>query len=154
MIQGKLIDGMNDLTDCFYIREKVFIEEQKVPRELEMDDKDKIAVHAIVYDIENKTFPVATGRIYIDGNECRIGRVAVLKEYRGKGYGDFVVRLLVNKALSSNIEEVTLHAQTQTKDFYKKIGFIESGEVFYEAGISHIKMLMKPNLLCGKCSKH
>lgn len=151
MIQGKLLYSSDDLSEVFRIRKIVFVDEQGISEELERDDKDDQAIHAIVYCTEDSRIPVATGRIVYDGEVCKIGRIAVLKEYRNQGYGDFVVRLLVNKALTAGISSVVLHAQYHTVDFYKKIGFITEGESFYEAGVKHIKMKMNPELLCGKC---
>lgn len=153
MIQGKYLYYGDDLSEVMNIRRKVFIEEQGVSEEEEFDEYDDLAVHALVFDVNNENRPVATGRVYHDGNSYRIGRIAVLKEERGKDYGDFVVRLLINKAFLSGAEEVVISAQTKAVPFYEKIGFKPYGESYLEAGIEHIMMKVKVDTVCKKCQK-
>jgi len=151
LVQGKLLSYGDDLSEVFEIRRKVFQEEQGVSAELEFDEFDSIAVHVLVYeDLEQKK-AVATGRIIYNEDGCKIGRVAVLKEYRGHKYGDFVVRMLLGKAFTSGIHEVHLYSQLAAKGFYEKIGFSAVGEEFEEAGIKHIRMMIKEENLCFKC---
>ncbi len=152
MVQGKYLYYGDDLSEAFDIRRKVFVLEQDIPEEAEFDDMDDLSIHAIVYDVKNKK-PVATGRVYHDGKNYRIGRIAVLKEERGKYYGDFVVRLLVNKAFMAGAEEVVIDAQVKAIPFYEKIGFYSYGEIFKEDGIDHIKMIAKLSTFCQKCDK-
>lgn len=151
MIKGVYLNGEDDLTDAFLIREKVFIEEQGVPKELELDELDTYAIHAVAYDGEKA---VATGRIVYDGDTYKIGRVAVLKEERGKQYGDFIVRMLLDKAFLHGADEVVLGAQLQAVKFYEKIGFEQYGEIFDDAGIPHISMRLKRGKLCKKCMEN
>ncbi len=151
MVQGKYLYYGDNLSQVFEIRRKVFVEEQGVSETEEFDDYDDLAVHVLVYDNSKK--PVATGRVYHDGKNYRIGRIAVLKEERGKYYGDFVVRLLANRALSAGAKEVIVNAQVKAVRFYEKIGFISYGEVFKEAGIEHIAMGIKIDAMCQKCDK-
>jgi len=153
LIQGKYLCYSDDLSEAFEIRRKVFIEEQGVLVEEEFDEYDDIAIHALVYDNKGNHKPVATGRVYQDGKDYRIGRIAVLKEERGKYFGDFVVRLLANKAFSAGAEEVIINAQVTAVPFYEKIGFVSYGEIFDEAGIDHIAMKVKLNSICKKCDK-
>lgn len=153
MVQGKYLYYGDDLTDVYYIRRKVFIEEQGIPEENEFDENDQISVHALVYDNEDDNKPVATGRVYHDGINYRIGRIAVLKEERGKYYGDFIVRLLVNKAFMSGAEEVKISAQTLAVPFYEKIGFKTYGDIYEEDGSDHIAMEVKLGAICKKCDK-
>ncbi|MFW5651097.1 MAG: GNAT family N-acetyltransferase [Acetivibrio ethanolgignens] len=149
IVKGVYLNGENDLGDAFEIRRKVFIEEQGVPEELELDEMDAYAIHALVY-VEGKA--VATGRIIYDGYTYKIGRVAVLKEERGKQYGDFIMRMLIDKAFLHGAEEVILGAQLTAVGFYEKLGFEKYGEVFDDAGIPHIHMKLKRENLCKKCS--
>lgn len=151
MIKGVYLNGEEDLTDAFSIRRKVFIEEQKVPEEIEMDELDAYAIHAVAYDGDKA---VATGRIIYDGDTYKIGRIAVLKEERGKQYGDFIVRMLVDKAFLHGAKEVLLGAQLPAVGFYEKIGFKPCGEEFEEAGIPHIPMKLQHDGLCKKCQNH
>lgn len=133
----KWINGNEGLEDGYWVRRKVFIEEQKVPEELEIDEYDKAADHVIVY-INNS--PVATGRLVAINGEDLFGRIAVLKEYRGRGLGKIVVDNLINRAEEKGIEEVHLHAQLTAKGFYESLGFEAYGEIFDDAGIDHIGM--------------
>lgn len=150
MIQGKYLFYNDDLSDAFKIREQVFQIEQNVDKEIEFDQLDDEAIHVVVYE---KDSPVATGRLLFDGKEFHIGRIAVLKEKRGKKYGDFTVRMLIDKAFLMGAEEVTLGAQLQVIDFYKKIGFIPYGEEYEEAGIMHRNMKIIPSDICKECHR-
>lgn len=151
MVKGVYLNGEEDLSPAFAIRRKVFIEEQNVPEEIEMDDLDAYAIHAVAYAGEKA---VATGRIIYDGETYKIGRIAVLKEERGKQYGDFIVRMLLDKAFLHGAKEVLLSSQLSAVGFYEKIGFETEGEVFEEAGISHIPMRIKKENVCSKCHCH
>lgn len=151
MVKGVYLNGENDLTDAFYIRRKVFIEEQKVAEEIEMDGLDSYAIHAVAY-ANGKA--VATGRIIYDGDTYKISRIAVLREERGKQYGDFIVRMLLDKAFLHGAKEVLLSSQLHAIGFYEKIGFETYGEAFDEAGIPHIYMKLKKSHLCKKCQEN
>lgn len=155
LIQGKILSYGNDLSEVFDIRRKVFIEEQHIPDEIEFDELDAEAMHVIVYEESGSKKAVATGRIIYDGEYCRIGRIAVLKEYRGKKYGDFTVRMLLNKAFTADIHEVTIDAQVKAIEFYHKIGFQDVGIDFMEAGIPHRKMIIRDTdvITCCKILK-
>lgn len=134
MITSAFIPGTQDLSEPFAIRRAVFIEEQNVPEEEEFDAFDAQALHLIVYVDEQMA---ATGRIWHDGTGFRIGRLAVLKQYRGQKIGDLVLRLLLYKTFSMGAQTVTISAQTYIMDFYRKFGFKEYGEEYIEAGIPH-----------------
>jgi predicted GNAT family N-acyltransferase len=116
------------------IRNAVFTGEQKVPEALDFDGQDPNVVHVLVKD--GNQF-VGTGRMLFDGH---IGRLAVLKAYRGKGFGADAVRALVEEAKRAGIKRVFLGAQIHAKGFYQKLGFTEYGSPFMEANIQHIHM--------------
>ena len=120
------------------IRNKVFVEEQGVPPELEWDGLDEHSYHVLAYAPDGS--PIGTGRLLQDG---QIGRVAVLVEWRGKGVGRALLELLLVIANKMGNEEVRLHAQTRVVNFYKKRGFTKRGKEFMEAGIPHIAMKRK-----------
>ena len=120
------------------IRDKVFVEEQRVPPELEWDGLDEGSYHVLAYAPDGA--PIGTGRILQDG---RIGRLAVLSEWRGKGVGRALLELLLVVANKMGNEVVELHAQTQVIGFYRKRGFTRHGKEFIEAGIPHIAMKRK-----------
>lgn len=117
------------------IRTTVFVMEQGVPMELEWDGLDEHAYHVMGFAPDGT--PIGTGRLLRDG---RIGRMAVLKEWRGRGVGRAMLDLLVAIAGERGHDEVTLHAQIRALDFYRRGGFTPQGKAFMEAGIPHIAM--------------
>ena len=119
------------------VRERVFIEEQRVPRELEWDEWDEASDHAIACDAAGKA--IGTARLLPDG---RIGRMAVLKERRGKGVGAALLRAMLDRARERSMTRAVLHAQVQAAGFYRRFGFRERGEEFLEAGIPHVEMTL------------
>ncbi len=123
LIQGKLLTQGNDLSDVYLIRKKVFVEEMKLPEPVVFDGQDDMAMHVIVYEESDSKKAVATGRISFDGKCCEIGHIAVLKEFRKKNYGDFTVRMLLNKAFTSGIHVVRSIVYSDSVAFFEKIGF-------------------------------
>ena len=120
------------------IREAVFIREQGVPTELEWDEFDVNCIHVLASD--STANPVGTARLLRDGS---IGRVAVLREYRGKGVGIALMHFLLREAGSRQVQQVTLNAQAHAIEFYKKFGFQVTGETFLDAGIPHVRMVLR-----------
>lgn len=137
MITYKMLKGTDNLTDAFAIRRKVFIEEQGVPEDIELDSLDQTSGHIVIYDDKR---PIGTGRLLEEDGLVLIGRVAVLKEYRSQKIGSIVVNQLRAKAFKDGATEVHLHAQKAVQGFYEKLGFVAYGEEFEEAGIRHISM--------------
>lgn len=119
-----------------YVREIVFICEQNIPAELEMDAMDINCIHAVVSDGRGQA--IATGRLLPDAH---IGRMAVLKEFRGLGIGYSVLDALCNQAKQRGYAVVRLNAQIGAENFYTKYGFLREGEEFIEANIAHISMV-------------
>lgn len=127
----------NNINLAFDIRTKVFIEEQGIDKDVEIDGTDKDAKNMILI-VNNK--PIGTSRLIVIENKMYIGRVAVLKEYRKKGYATHMINFLLNDAKNLGYNEVFIHAQTYVKNFYEKIGFKQFGDEFLEANIPHIHM--------------
>ncbi len=119
------------------VRERVFVTEQKVPRELEWDDRDAGSLHAVAFDGERRA--IGTARLLPDGH---IGRMAVLPEWRRRGVGSALARELVRRAGDMGFAEVVLNAQVQAEPFYRALGFEPRGPVFEEAGIPHRQMAL------------
>jgi predicted GNAT family N-acyltransferase len=117
------------------VRTRVFVEEQQVPVELEWDGLDEHAYHVMAFAQDGT--PIGTGRLLQDAH---IGRLAVLKEWRGKGVGGALLDLLLVIANKMGYDEVKLHAQTYVLEFYVGRGFEAQGEEFMEAGIPHMLM--------------
>ena len=116
------------------IRYEVFVDEQKVPEKLEIDGLDNEAKHVLAF-VDG--VPIGTGRILSDGH---IGRVAVLKNYRGLGIGKSIMKELIKCAQDMSLEKVWLSSQWHAYSFYLDLGFVCVGEVYKESGIEHIKM--------------
>jgi len=130
-----------DQSECFAIRTAVFVEEQGVPKEKELDDLDQTSIHALACI---NSIPVATGRlITIDNKNARIGRMAVKIEYRRIGVASLVLDFLEEKAREKGIQYITLEAQEYVKQFYSDRGYSERGGVFLDVGIPHVKMEKK-----------
>jgi len=117
------------------IRLPVFVTEQAVPIELEIDEFDADALHLLVEDKDQN--PIATARMLSDGH---IGRMAVLIPWRTQGIGSAMLNQLLDIAEQKGIHDVFLNAQCAAESFYQKMGFIVEGEIFDDAGIPHIKM--------------
>jgi predicted GNAT family N-acyltransferase len=116
------------------VRENVFTREQGVPVDIEIDGLDPEASHVLVFDAEEV---IGTGRMLRDGH---IGRIAVEKQYRGRGIGKIIVNELVRVAGNLQLPEVWLSSQCHAKAFYQKLGFFEVGDIYQEVDIDHIKM--------------
>ncbi len=114
------------------IRQEVFVAEQSVPPEIEWDGRDKACVHVIAETVNRDV--VGTGRLQLSG---KIGRMAVLRPWRGSGIGSALLARLVEAASCRGIDKVYLHAQSQVVGFYEMAGFVAEGEEFMEAGIAH-----------------
>ena len=116
------------------LRETVFVREQQVPPEIEWDGRDRDAVHIIARDGDQA---IACGRLLADG---KIGRMAVLPAWRGRGVGAAVLAALVEEARRRGQRRVYLHAQAHAEGFYAAQGFGAEGDRFEEAGIPHVAM--------------
>ena len=125
--------------DAAAIRTSVFVEEQRIPAEMEWDEADRTALHAVAYNRLGQ--PVATGRLLQAGpGVARIGRMAVLQVLRGTGLGQQVLQALLDAATRRGDRRAVLHAQRTAQGFYGRLGFQAEGEPFDEAGIPHIGM--------------
>lgn len=119
------------------IRRKVFVEEQGVPVEEEIDELDPSALHWIAYGPKNVA--MATARMLPDG---QIGRMAVLKEYRQRGVGSSLMRNMIRYAIREGMEQLFLSAQVHAVPFYEGFGFIAEGDSYMDAGIPHRAMIL------------
>lgn len=122
-------------TDAAAVRHEVFVQEQQVPLEEEMDERDVACVHAVAYGPDGAA--VGTGRLLPDGH---IGRMAVRKPQRGLGVGSLLLASLIDEARRRGHLEVVLAAQVHAQAFYAAHGFLAEGPVFQDAGIDHVNM--------------
>ncbi len=122
------------------LRTEVFVDEQKVPAEMEWDEADHTALHAVA--VNRMGMALATGRLLVHApGVARIGRMAVKKPMRGSDLGARVLHALMDAACARGDRQVVLHAQCSAEGFYKRAGFAPHGAVFEEAGIAHIEMV-------------
>ena len=123
---------------AYAIRRRVFIEEQHVPEEIELDADDAHAFHALATLGGDA---IGCGRMLDHGDsEVKIGRMAVIPQFRGTGVGRDILRFLMDRARARGRRKAILHAQLTAEGFYLKEGFTRLGDVFDEAGIAHRKM--------------
>ncbi|GLT21433.1 acetyltransferase [Zoogloea oryzae] len=116
------------------IRFTVFVDEQKVPVELELDEFDPLSCHALALAGDEA---IGTGRLLPDGH---IGRMAVLAGWRGRGVGALLLQALIDEAKRRGMARVVLNAQTHALGFYARFGFVPEGEEYEEAGLPHRTM--------------
>ena len=134
-ISVRVADWQKDNADLRRIREKVFIAEQAVPPELEWDTEDAQAVHFLAYEGD---YAIGTARLLPDG---QIGRVSVLKDWRGLNVGDALLAAVIAEAERRGLNEQRLSAQVQATPFYERHGFRILSEEYLDAGIPHVDML-------------
>ena len=133
----KWIDGYAPLS---MIREKVFIEEQKVMSQLEWDGKDEEAIHFLAYQDEKA---IGCARAFVIENHMQLGRMAVLKEYRNKGIGGTLIEKAVITAKLNQLSAINISAQCHAIDFYKKFGFEVISDIYLDADIPHRDMKLE-----------
>ncbi len=142
-LELRLVATQAELDECLRVRRAVFIEEQGVPPDEEYDEHDGDPARAtstvhVLGRLDGR--PVATGRLLLDAppvENVHIGRVAVLRELRGRGHGVAVMEALQAEARRRGLPGVTLAAQTHAIPFYERLGYITRGDIFLDAGIDH-----------------
>ena len=134
----KIPDTKEEILGLRELRALVFVCEQGVPKDLEIDEFDRDAIHIVGC---SETQVVGTGRLVLDTAVTgRIGRMAVLPAYRRTGIGTMILRALEEQAVLRGLQTIILNAQFQVVGFYVSNGYVESGSPFMEAGIKHIQM--------------
>ena len=134
----KFADNRLELEACQRIREKVFVKEQNIPVNIEMDDNNVDAVS--ICAIMNEKY-VGTARYRVTSYGFKLERFAVLKEFRNQGIGKALVRFMFDNLNENRV--IYLHAQEAVVDFYLSLGFKKINDRFFEAGIPHWKMVKK-----------
>jgi predicted GNAT family N-acyltransferase len=138
-ITVKRISSETELAQAMRIRIRVFVREQGVPAEIELDDDDKRALHLLA-SLGGRA--VGTARIVMRGGQAKIGRMAVLKSHRRKKVGKNLLTRAVITAKKQGARKIYLHAQVAVLGFYESAGFRCVGSVFDEAGIAHRRMVL------------
>ena len=140
-LRYRLVENEDRRPAATRVRVAVFVEEQGIPRELELDELDAIASHVIVFDGET---PVATGRVTIDNGQATIARIAVLPEYRGQGIGVRIVGMLEERARQRSATVAELSPHYYLEDFYDRLGYRRVPGEEWVAGHRLIKMRKEP----------
>lgn len=140
----KRVSSQAELVQAFTIRIQVFVKEQRVPAEIELDSDDQRAIHFLAIKSGEA---VGTARVVMKHGNAKIGRMAVLKTYRRKGIGAALLKRAIMAAKRLRAERIYLHAQVAVIDFYERLGFRAVGRVFDEAGIAHRKMVLGGKLI-------
>ncbi|MBP1155020.1 MULTISPECIES: GNAT family N-acetyltransferase [unclassified Paenibacillus] len=140
-----LVHTEEQLKGCFSVRINVFVEEQQVPPDLEMDEFDDswMACRHFLATEGSKPVGAARWRMY-DGQTAKLQRIAVLASYRGRGIGRELIQAMEADIRAQGVPAVILDAQTQAESFYRKLGYETiSPEPFIDAGIWHVRMRKK-----------
>jgi predicted GNAT family N-acyltransferase len=137
------VSSPKELQQAFDIRLRVFVTEQGVPAEIELDGDDHRAIHFLAY-VDDR--PVGTARLVVRRGTAKVGRMAVLKTYRRRGIGSKLLKRAVRGARRRGIQRIYLHAQLAAVGFYELFGFRCTGRDFDEAGIPHRKMILAQEL--------
>jgi len=142
----KKITDPADLEKALAVRRQVFIEEQQVPEEIEIDqyDQEMTTQHLLAFDHDGNPVGTARFRPYGDG-VCKVERVAVLQSQRGTGIGKRIMEAIENEAKQAGYHTLKLNAQTHAQRFYEKLGYEAVGETFMEADIEHVTMIKRLN---------
>ncbi|MGI6174569.1 MAG: GNAT family N-acetyltransferase [Christensenellales bacterium] len=153
MVQGRYVQGDEDLSVCFALREGVFLDELKKKREEVFDSKDEYALHVLVYF---EGAPAGTGRITFDTLQVvRVSQLCVAKDLRKKGVGDLLLRLLLVRALDAHCEKVCVTACPSSAPFFARYGFQRVGEegedIHMALAYDEIEKLFSTCAGCKKC---
>lgn len=133
----RVAETEKQLEDAFKVRRAVFVEEQKVPAEREVDEYDKSAIHFVAY-VEK--IPVAAGRLRLLDEYGKLERICVLKEFRSRTYGREVISEMEAVIRENNLPKAKLNSQTYVVNFYEELGYRVVSDEFIDAGIPHVAM--------------
>lgn len=137
-MEVRVVDTEKERNDAFHVRHTVFVEEQNVPAELEIDEHEDKAIHFVAYD---QNSPVAAGRFRVLSERAKVERICVLHDYRGTGLGFLLMNAIENHAKLLRLKGAKLNAQISALGFYEKLGYRIVSEEFMDAGIPHVTMI-------------
>lgn len=133
----KIVETKEEMNKAYEIRKTVFIEEQNVPPEIEVDQYEDEAIHFVCYDEEKV---IGAGRLRFVGEHGKLERICVLKPYRGKSFGKKIIAAMEKEIVNKGYQKALLNAQTHAKEFYEQLGYIVISDEFIDAGIPHVTM--------------
>ena len=128
------------LEDVFEVRKAVFVKEQDVPLDIEVDEYEHEATHIVGYNETDKAIACARFRPYTNDSTIKVERVAISSDQRGQGLGFKLMRFVEEQARKEGYTHAILNAQSHAQGFYERLGYHVTGSPFYEANIEHITM--------------
>lgn len=135
----KVAVNTKQLNDAFYVRRSVFVDEQQVPEEEEIDQYENESIHVVLYDNDQS---VGAGRFRNVDGICKVERICVVKSHRKSGAGKLIMTKIEELAREQGFHKLKLNAQTHAESFYQKLGYhTVSDEIFLDAGIPHVTMM-------------
>lgn len=126
-----------ELQDALHVRKEVFVGEQNVPMEEEIDEFENTSDHFVLYDEDE---PVGAGRFRVKEGQGKVERICVLSTTRGKGAGKRIMNFIEEHARSKEVPALILNAQTHAIPFYENLGYSVTSDEFLDAGIPHKSM--------------
>ncbi|MEK3858788.1 GNAT family N-acetyltransferase [Bacillus sp. FSL K6-5915] len=139
-MEAVIVKNQQQLEDAFFVRKEVFIKEQHVSPEEEMDHLDQESSHLVIYDEKE---PIGAGRLRLVDGYGKLEQICVLKSHRSLGVGNLIIQALEEEAAKQGASQFMLNAQTQAVPFYEKHGYKVVSEEFSDANIPHVKMVKK-----------
>jgi predicted GNAT family N-acyltransferase len=139
-LKVEIVKWIDSHASLSMIREKVFIEEQKVTPQLEWDGRDEEAIHFLGFKDEKA---IGCARAFVIENHMELGRMAVLKEYRDEGIGSALIEKAITTAKLNQLSAIHISAQCHAIDFYKRFGFEVTSEIYLDAEILHRDMKLE-----------
>lgn len=133
-----IAESQQEKQDAYRVRRLVFVEEQQVPEEIEIDEHENESIHFVGYVHEE---PAAASRLRFIGQTGKLERICVLKEYRGKHYGKIMIQAMEETIRQKGYKKAKLNAQTHAVGFYQSLGYEVVSEEFMDAGIPHVTMI-------------
>ncbi len=133
----KVVTTDQEQNEAYRIRKVVFVDEQNVPMDLEIDEHEEASIHFIAYDGKDV---VGASRLRFVGEYGKLERICVLKSYRGKSYGKKLIAKMEEEIINKGYKKAKLHAQTHAKEFYERLGYVVISDEFIDAGIPHVAM--------------
>jgi predicted GNAT family N-acyltransferase len=141
MFTGKIVIGTYDHASALKIRREVFVLEQSIPEDIEVDQYEITCEHFLT---KVKDLPAATGRLRVKDQYIKFERIATLIDFRGMGVGSHLMEFMLNYALENHSSLTPyMHSRVDAKEFYEKLGWSSVGEIFYDVNIAHIAMIFK-----------
>lgn len=138
-ISVKIVSDSKGIEDAYTVRKKVFVEEQGVPLNLELDEFDQEATHFVIYNEQD--LPIGAGRMRgVPNAHGKIERICILSEYRGKHLGNLIMNTLEEHARKHSMKKLLLNAQSYAVPFYEKLGYQVTSPEFMDADIPHRAM--------------